>query len=202
MHRFLLLLTLAAILSGCQSSTSKKHEDKKSNDVIEYRLDKTKITEALSFAASNNYNQEVAFLLDIGIRSGRKRFFVVDLNSKKQLFSGLVTHGHCQDYSSTKPQFSNESGSNCTSLGKYRIGVKYSGQFGTAYKLHGLEKTNSNAFERFVVLHAHDCVPDYESAIGICRSEGCPTVSPLFLKRLEPIIDKSERSILLWIFNS
>jgi hypothetical protein len=34
----------------------------------------------------------------------------------------------------------------------------------------------------------------------ICQSDGCPTVSPNFLKELKPIIDKSSKPVLLWIF--
>ena len=34
----------------------------------------------------------------------------------------------------------------------------------------------------------------------ICQSDGCPTVSPNFLKELQPILDKSSKPVLLWIF--
>ena len=96
--------------------------------------------------------------------------------------------------------FSNVLGSNCSSEGKYIIGNKYSGVFGTAYKLHGLDSTNSNAFSRFVVLHSHSCVPDEEQEDDICASEGCPTVSPITLKILEPYLDNASKPILLWIY--
>ncbi|MGZ5191235.1 MAG: murein L,D-transpeptidase catalytic domain-containing protein, partial [Flavisolibacter sp.] len=91
--------------------------------------------------------------------------------------------------------------SGCTSLGKYKIGNPYQGKFGLAYKLYGLDKTNSNAFSRFVVLHAHDCVPDDETENEICQSPGCPTVSVAFLKELKTMINNSEKPVLLWIYN-
>jgi len=91
-------------------------------------------------------------------------------------------------------------GCGCTSLGKYRIGNSYYGKFGLAFKLYGLDKTNSNAFNRFIVLHAHDCMPDTEVADEVCQSNGCPMVSPHFLKKLEPIIKSAKRPVLLWIF--
>jgi hypothetical protein len=34
----------------------------------------------------------------------------------------------------------------------------------------------------------------------ICQSSGCPTVSILFLEKLKEIICKSERPVLLWIY--
>jgi hypothetical protein len=71
-----------------------------------------------------------------------------------------------------------------------------------AYKLHGQDSTNSNAFKRYVVLHAHECVPAGEvDPYPICQSDGCPTVSPAYLKKLAATIDGSPRPILLWIFD-
>jgi hypothetical protein len=91
-------------------------------------------------------------------------------------------------------------GCGCTSLGKYKIGYHYNGRFGLAYKLYGLDKTNNNAFKRFVVLHSHECVPENSVADEICQSDGCPTVSRKFLKELQPILDNSSKPILLWMF--
>lgn len=187
---------------SCQ--TPHKPVGKESNSQPEpqdYNVDKHKIVEAKAYCKANNFNTSIVFLTDMDIRSGRKRFYVVSLEKDSVIDAGLVAHGHCQNYASRKPDFSNEVGSNCSSLGKYKIGYKYDGSFGTAYKLYGLESTNSNAFDRFVVLHSHDCVSDVESVVGICRSEGCPTVSPAFLARLERIIDSSDEPVLLWIYN-
>jgi hypothetical protein len=91
-------------------------------------------------------------------------------------------------------------GCGCTSLGRYRIGQSYHGQFGLAFKLHGLDKTNDNAYKRFVVLHSHECVPETPIEDEICQSDGCPTVAPGFLQQLKPIITASNKPVLLWIF--
>ena len=99
-----------------------------------------------------------------------------------------------------KAKFSNADGSHCTAVGKYKIGNPYMGRFGLAYKLYGLDSTNSNAFKRYVVLHAHDCVPNDEVFTEICQSDGCPTVSPNFLKKLQRLIDDSPKPVLLWIY--
>lgn len=72
--------------------------------------------------------------------------------------------------------------------------------YGLAFKLHGLDKTNNNAFKRYVVLHAYDCVPENEVQDEICQSDGGPTVSPNFLQELKPIIKGSSKPVLLWIF--
>lgn len=153
--------------------------------------------EARQYAALNKFNSGICFLIDMSIGSGRNRLFVYNLDKDSVIDAGLVTQGACSE----GRRFGNEVGCGCTSLGKYKIGTSYKGKFGLAYKLHGLEATNSNAFKRYVVLHSHDCVPANEvDPYPICRSEGCPTVAPYFLKKLAATIDGSPRPILLWIF--
>jgi len=153
------------------------------------------------YAVDHGYNQSVCYLVDMKKNSGENRFYVYDLKNNQIIHKALVTHGSCGNSFFSKTEFGNTVGCNCTSLGKYKIGKKYYGRFGLAYKLHGLESSNSRAFERFVVLHSHSCVPDKEvSPFPICLSNGCPTVSPNFLQILSGYIDKSNQPILLWIF--
>lgn len=134
--------------------------------------------------------------------SGKERLFVYDLKKDTILFAGLVTHGRCNERWLEGRKYSNKIGCGCSSLGKYRIGAAYHGRFGLAYKLYGLDSSNNNAFERFVVLHAHECVPEtivYPDAI--CQSDGCPTVAPQMIMKLGKLIDTSSKPILLWIFD-
>ena len=153
------------------------------------------------FARENNYNTTYCFMADMHIVSGRKRFFVYNMKNDSVELTGLVAHGSGSDKREKELYFSNTPNSNCTSLGKYKIGKSYYGKFGLAYKLYGLDKTNDKAFERFVVLHAHECVPDAEIiSSGICESWGCPTVSAFFLSELKNYIDRSEKPVLLWIY--
>ena len=167
---------------------------------IRLRL-KHKASTLRKFAKGKQFNTTRCFIMDMSIASGKKRFFVYNLITDSAEYSGLVAHGSGSN--STKGlYFSNIRNSNCTSLGNYKIGQAYYGRFGLAYKLHGLDKTNSNAFSRFVVLHAHSCVPDGEiNPLELCRSWGCPTVSPVFLTRLKNCLDESKQPILLSIFN-
>jgi hypothetical protein len=161
---------------------------------------KTKVLEAKLFLVQKNYNHQTCFLVDMSQPSGQNRFFIFDLEKDSIKNAGLVTHGRCNQLWLNGRKYSNEPGSGCTSLGKYRIGKSYYGKFGLAYKLHGLDNTNDKAFSRYVVLHAHECVPENEVIDEICQSDGCPTVSPGFLLELKPIIDQSPKPILLWIF--
>lgn len=166
----------------------------------EYLKLHSKAAVAKSFIKQNHFDASICFLIDMSLPANHKRFFVYDLAKDTIQNSGLVAHGNCNQYWLEGRKYGNEIGCGCTSLGKYKIGNSYYGRFGLAFKLYGLEKTNSNAFRRYVVLHAHDCIPDHEVAEEVCQSNGCPTVSPKFLKQLEPIIKASKRPIMLWIF--
>ena len=161
---------------------------------------KNKVAEVKAFVKTNKYNDQVCFLIDMSLPSGQSRFFLYDLKKDTIKNAGVVTHGRCNLQWLEGRKYSNEEGSGCTSLGKYKIGYSYTGRFGLAYKLYGLDKTNSNAFNRYVVLHAHDCVPETEVEDEICQSDGCPTVAPGFLQQLKQIIENSSKPVLLWIF--
>ncbi len=161
---------------------------------------KDKAAEAARFIADNNYNNKICFLIDMSLPSGQNRFFVYDLTKDTIKNAGLVTHGRCNQYWLQGRKYGNTIGCGCSSLGKYKIGYPYKGRFGQAWKLYGLDKTNNKAFERFVVLHGHSCVPEKEDADEICQSDGCPTVSPNFLQFLKPIINESKKPVLLWIY--
>ena len=150
------------------------------------------------YLKANKFNTTHCFLIIMNIESGKKRFFVYNVSKDSVEIAGLVTHGSGIEGSDTI-QFSNQFNSLCTSLGKYKVGKSYQGKFGLAYKLDGLDNSNSNAFNRFVVLHGHSCVPSSQVPYPICQSWGCPTVAPSFLQQLQAYIDKSTKPILLEI---
>lgn len=161
---------------------------------------KLKAASAKLFAKQKGYNDNICFLVDMSLPSGQNRFFVYNLKKDTLQNSGLVTHGRCNQYWLEGRKYGNTVGCGCTSLGKYKVGRSYIGRFGLAYKLYGLDKTNDKAFERFVVLHSHECVPETEVKDDICQSDGCPTVSPGLLQQLKPIINSSPKPVLLWIY--
>lgn len=207
----LLIITVAFVAISPFAWRNFNHTNKKENvtgTVTKSKNEKAELVRLHGFASKlhsyaneNGYNSRYCFLVDMKIASGSNRFFVYDIQKDSVLHSGLVTHGYgnSNDASIT---FSNVPGSNSSSLGKYKIANAYNGKFGLAYKLHGLDKTNNNAFNRFVVLHAHECVPDSEvTPDHICMSQGCPTVAPSFLKTLATYLDDADKPMLLWIFN-
>jgi len=162
---------------------------------------KQKAGSAKNYAASRGYDNTYCFLLDMRLPSGKNRFFIYNLENDSVEMAGLVTHGKGSVNGKDDLTFSNMPNSNCTSLGKYKIGKSYQGEFGLAYRLMGLEKTNDKAMERCVVLHSFNGVPNKEVyPAPICLSEGCPTVSPDFLLQVKKYLDATDQPILLWIY--
>jgi hypothetical protein len=67
-------------------------------------------------------------------------------------------------------------------------------------QLPAIAHDNRQVFSSDDCLHGHECVPTSETGNEICQSDGCPTVSPEFLKVLGKTITKSKQPVLLWIF--
>ena len=90
-------------------------------------------------------------------------------------------------------------------MGKYKIGKRAYSNWGINihYKMHGLEKTNSNAFKRNVVLHSYDYVSEteiYPSHLTMGWSLGCPVVSNNLMKNIDTLLKKTKKPTLIWIF--
>jgi hypothetical protein len=199
-NRLILVLSILGIayLYNFYHTTSIK-DNKKLVSISERTFNKA--NEIKTFLKSNTkYNKDVIFLLDMKIPSNKYRFFVFDIKKNTVTDFGLVAHGSGSATKTDELKFSNTDGSLMTSLGKYYIGNSYNGTFGKAYKMYGLDTTNSNAFKRNIVLHAYDKMPYKEQISPICLSWGCPMVNEIFYKRLQEIIDTSDKKILLYIY--
>ena len=147
---------------------------------------------------SSNYNQKIAFFIDMKIMSGKNRFFVYDLKNDLLIDSGLVAHGFGSRIKANGDQkFSNERGSLCSSLGSYGVGHSYNGRFGKAHKLQGLDASNNKSFSRNIVFHKSNDVPYEEQNNQIEYSFGCPMVNEKYYERIEKRIDASKRTIIL-----
>lgn len=168
--------------------------------------DKTK--EALEYCKKNGLNTEFCFLVDMSIHSGKNRFFIYSFKNQSIINQGLCSHGCCDnpwgvDATKTNPTFSNVENSHCSSIGKYKIGKRGYSNWGihVNYKLHGLEKTNSNAYSRFIVLHSWKMIPENELyPKGAPEGWGCPAVSNKLMKQIDALLKKKRKSALLWIY--
>jgi len=192
-------LLLCLYLSSCTQQTNTPNTQKSAAEDKQLLKLKAHIAAIEKYAKTKQASDKYAVLIDMSINSWKRRFFVVNLQTDSVIIKGLCAHGQGSDYMNEEVEFSNVPGSKCSSEGHYRIGYKYFGDFGDAYKLYGLDSTNNNAFNRFVVFHSHSCVPDFEGS-AICRSDGCPTVSPYTFKATDKVISGQEKPVLMWIY--
>lgn len=199
---FVMLILLLSFSCEEKKTQEKKTSLYSQNFLAPTKPKKEKIEELRNFLRENKtYNQNWAILIDFKIPSYRHRFFIYDFKNNHILERALVTHGEGSVTDTpNRLKFSNVENSYCSSLGKYAIGYSYDGQFGKAYKLLGLDSSNSNAFKRAVVLHKYTCVPNNEQKTPICTSLGCPMVSEDFFLKMEKYIDKSNKKMILYAY--
>lgn len=121
-------------------------------------------------------NKNFVTVVDFTQPSSAKRMYVINMQSGA-VTQHLVAHGKGSDPSHTgyATRFSNEPGSDMSSVGMYLVGEEYTGGHGHSLRLRGLESTNSNALARDVVIHSAWYVSPEFSPLG--RSNGCPAVS-------------------------
>jgi len=116
-------------------------------------------------------------IVDFNQPATSKRLYVFDAVEKK-VERYYVAHGRGSEGTAGNnipAIFSNQSGSNSSSLGIYRALDEYNGHHGRSLRLEGLEPTNSNALSRAVVMHTADYVSEafIRETGRIGRSEGC-----------------------------
>lgn len=111
-----------------------------------------------------------------------------------------VSHGSGSKISHVRSAYactSNEDGSHLSSLGRALVAERYMGSYGVAYRLDGLDATNSNLRSRCVVLHGWEyttSLPIYPfSTVG---SFGCPVLSRKIMRRVDELLQREERVIL------
>lgn len=159
------------------------------------RAEKLKI-----FCHESGYNTRVALFVDLSRHSGRRRFVAWDMARKVPIFTSPVSHGSGAQKSHVRSAYallSNEDGSHLSSVGRALVAERYEGRYGVAYRLDGLEATNSNLRPRCVVLHGWEyttSLPIYP--LATVGSFGCPVLSRRMMRRVDELLRREERVIL------
>jgi hypothetical protein len=120
---------------------------------------------------------ERLLIADMRERNTKPRLWALDLSDPqrpKVVLQTWVEHGIGSDPKRTgfASVFGNKTDSKMTSLGLYAVGERYNGKNGWSYRLIGLDSTNSNAFNREVMLHPSHFVTAQHQDF----SEGCAAV--------------------------
>lgn len=141
------------------------------------------------------YNPRVACYVDLTRPDNGYRFFVLDLAQRKILLQSVCLNGLTD--AQGRVRYSNRVSSDCSSHGLARIGERYVGSFGRAFRLYGLEAGTSNLRRRAIVLHAWQGVPAGPTTEHPIQSEGCPTLNPAVLDTVAGLIANSAKPLLL-----
>lgn len=143
-------------------------------------------------------NTEYLTVIDMSRSANEPRFFVINLSEKRVEHKSVVAHGRNSGGEFAR-HFSNKEGSFKTSLGFYRTAETYHGKHGLSLRLDGLEKSNNNARERAIVIHAADYVShNFIEKFGrLGRSLGCPSLPK---EGYDQIVESIKEGTLLFIY--
>jgi hypothetical protein len=126
-------------------------------------------------------------IADFSVPSAKPRFHFVNL-ADGSTTTLLVAHGSGSDPEHTGwlKRFSNAFDSNASSQGTFATGDYYVGKHGRSQRLIGLDRTNSNALDRAIVIHgAWYANAEMISSHGkLGRSQGCFAVGEKDLGRV------------------
>ena len=159
--------------------------------------------EAAKYCCENGYNQRVVLLWDLSIQSGRRRFVVWNNAEGRVEYAFVASHGSGSRRShvpSAYAKVSNADGSHLSSVGRALVAERYVGRYGVAYRLDGLEETNSAMRKRCIVLHSWRYTTSFPVwPLPTIGSWGCPVLSRRDMNILDKILQQ-EQSVVLWAY--
>ena len=138
-------------------------------------------------------------IIDFSQHSYKKRLYIINVTDNVIVKRTFCAHGKRTGNELAK-NFSNQEGSNMSSLGFYITEDTYSGKFDLALRLQGLEASNNNARSRGVVIHgAEYATEDFLMQNGrLGRSLGCPAIP---LNEAPEIISCIKDGSLVYIYH-
>ena len=165
---------------------------------------------ALDLAVRGYYNlkrqglirrEGIVTLIDFDKPSVSERLYIIDVDNGKILHSALVAHGKGSG-ENVATRFSNQPGSNKSSVGFYLTENTYTGKNGYSLVLKGLDHgINDKAERRSIVIHGADYVSrDYINKHGrLGRSQGCPALS---MESYQQVINLIKEGTCLFIYHN
>ncbi len=159
--------------------------------------------ELAAFCRERGYNCRVALLWDLSMHSGRRRLAVWNFAAGRAEHVFVAGHGSGSGRSHVRSAYarvSNEDGSHLSSCGRALIAERYEGRYGVAYRLDGLDDSNSALRDRCVVLHGWEFTAGFPAwPLPSVGSWGCPVVSLRDMAVLDGLLRREER-VVLWAY--
>lgn len=165
-----------------------------------------KAQESLDYARQHGMNEHYCLLLDYSIPSGHPRLFVWSFEKDGVIYMAHAMHGPGKGSTARFPVFSNEPGSESSSLGRFKITKQHGTVNESGYYLKGLDTTNSNAYSRGLMIHGSYWVDfnRWRRYIPLNRRscQGCVAISNREMAYLSNIIEEENETLLLWSYCS
>ena len=207
----LIVISLVLTLTGCIGWWAYKYyvlpyySIPAISDHTDYKTIDERAEAALAFAKSHGLSRKYCFLVDYSIPSGTPRMFVWDFEQQRIIASCYVMHGSGGGSTAEKPVFSNQFGSNCSSLGRFAVTKLHGNRQKRGFRLRGLDMDNQSAMPRGLLIHRGvwvdlNCWRTYIPLNSFC-CQGCLTVSTRGFDYLEKIIYSEKRQILVWNYS-
>lgn len=189
----LLLITAAAVIAFLRSAI------RRAPDTLEGRAQK-----ALRYAVRKGLDENYCLLLDYGIESGKPRLFVWSFGENRVVYSAHAMHGPGKGSTDGMPVFSNVPGSGCSSVGRFEVTRERGRKNRSGLRLKGLERSNSKAYGRGIMIHGSRWVDLNKWLRYIPLNEkscrGCVTVSTRDMAYINRLVGKEEANLLLWSY--
>lgn len=167
-------------------------------------VDPANMEQVRGYCERREYNTDYYALVDFSIPSGKRRFFIYDLKNGKRVLSSYCMHGSGKGNTAAEPIFSNEFGSKCSCLGRFIMVGKGSSKKKNSIRLRGLDKTNSMAETRGILIHSARKVTLFHGQSKYIplgsESYGCFTVSSECATKMMRIYENStsKRPVLIY----
>ena len=160
---------------------------------------------ALEYAHSHGYSENYALFLDYSIPSGEPRMFVWDFNQGKIVARTYAMHGPGKGSTKRHPVFSDRPGSKCSTLGMFKVTKEHGTKIRRSFRLKGLERRNKNAYSRGLMIHPATRVNKYGGKVNYIPLDktacsGCVSTSSSGMDYIIELVNKEDKSLLLWNF--
>ena len=155
------------------------------------------------FCRERGYNSNVVLLWDLSLHSGRRRFVVWSIAKDRAEHCFVCSHGSGSEKSRVRSAYAECSNAECShlsSIGRAVIAERYEGRYGVAYRMDGLDESNSALRERCIVLHGWRYTTSFPIyPLPTVGSRGCPVLSQKAMRVVDDILQREQR-VVLWAF--
>lgn len=173
-------------------------------DHKEYKTIEERAEKALEFARKHHMNEHYALFVDYSIPSGTPRLFVWVFQQKKIVATTYVMHGPGKGSTDKRPVFSNEPGSECSSLGRFLVTKEHGNSLKCSFRIKGLDPDNQTAYARGLMIHGSTYLDGHcwMRYIPLHRTscQGCVTISSRGMDYLWRLVNNEKKPLLLWSY--